>query len=247
MQEERKATAGYPIANGQPASPGRVSNRRPQGYTPPAPSSRVSAASYSARSAPRRSGFTRSPSPPRVQASELDQERIISLSQQCTEELNRKQQDKNALTEMLKEQKNKKMQYDAKLSKKKREVDSTVVQTLDLEKKLQMLNNTNKMMTAELAGLRSENERTQCDVDALREDLQKATNDYDRECGEVEQVKQTLFTYRKEITTETKRKDGVQQDLRAARTAFNLLMNRLDDMEKRNRAIKNCVANTINH
>ena len=36
------------------------------------------------------------------------------------------------------------------------------------------------------------------------------------------------------------------EDLRASRTAQNLMINRLDDIERRNKALKNCVANAIN-
>merc|ERR1712061_269776 len=137
------------------------------------------------------------------------------------------------------------MQYDAKISKKRREVDSTVVLTMDMEKKLQSVTGSNKMVIAELAGLRVENERLGAEVEILKNDLKEATSNYDHEVQEVEKLKQILHTYRKEINAETKQRDSVQQNLRASRTAQNLMINRLDDMEKRNRALKTCLADTF--
>jgi len=197
----------------------------------------------------------RSPSPPSsaavatqrgVNLSGLDHNSIVALSQSCTEELDVKLREKNALAKLLSDLKKKKMQYDAKMSKKRREVDSTVVQTMDMEKKLQAVQNTNKMVQAEVTGLRAENERMGTEVDHLRCNLREATESYDRELEEVERLKQMLYTYRKEIGVEAKQRDNVQQDLRASRTAQNLMINRLDDMEQRNRALKKCVAETFN-
>lgn len=177
---------------------------------------------------------------------DLDHRSIIAISQSCTEDLATKANSKNHLLEMLNANKKKKMQYDSRIGKKKREVDSTVVQTMEMEKKLQMIQNTNKMMTSELAGLRSENEKNEQQVEDLRKHLQQAKSDYEKECGEVERVKRMLYSYRKEINAEAKNRDNVQQDLRASRTAQSLMINRLDDMEKRNRALKTCVVNTFN-
>merc|ERR1711920_310972 len=167
-------------------------------------------------------------------------------SQSCTEDLDMKLREKNALTKLLGELKKKKMQYDAKIAKKRREVDTTIVQTMDMEKKLQALTSSNKMVGAEVAGLRSENERYAAEVDNLRNDFNEAKATWVKECEEVERLKQMLYTYRKEINMESKQRDNVQQDLRASRTAQNLMIHRLDDMEKRNRALKTCVADTFN-
>lgn len=177
---------------------------------------------------------------------EVDQRSIIQLSQACTEELDVKTREKNALMKLLSDLKKKKMQADAKLGKKKRETDQAIVQTMDLEKKLNSINNSNRLMTAELTGLRSENERLEGDVEILRKDFSDATCNYDEKCAEVEKLRRMLHSYRKEIGVETKHRDNVQQDLRASRTAQNLMIHRLDDMEKRNRALKSCVASTIN-
>merc|ERR1719240_2426194 len=101
-------------------------------------------------------------------------------------------------------------------------------------------------MSSELAGLRKDNENLEAEVEALRHSYKEATLNYEKECSEVDRVKRMLFSYRKEINAEAKQKDSVQQDLRASRTAQSLMLNRLDDMEKRNRALKTCVANTFN-
>merc|ERR1711920_930372 len=167
-------------------------------------------------------------------------------SQSCTEDLDMKLREKNALTKLLGELKKKKMQYDAKIAKKRREVDGTIVQTMEMEKKLHTLTSSNKMVGAEVSGLRSENERLSVETETLRRDLKEASVTFEKECTEVERLKQLLFTYRKEINMESKQRDNVQQDLRASRTAQNLMIHRLDDMEKRNRALKTCVADTFN-
>jgi len=157
-----------------------------------------------------------------------------------------KLREKNALSDLLAELKKKKMQYDARGGKKKREVDTTIVQTMDMEKKLAQLNNSNKMMSAELTGLRKDNEYLEGEVEELRRSFKEATMNYEKECADVDKVKRMLINYRKEINSEAKLRDNVQQDLRASRTAQSLMINRLDDMEKRNRALKTCVANTFN-
>lgn len=235
MGSYEEPLGGYPMSNGR--------------AVPAAGLSRPSTAASSVRSGVG-GRLVRSSSPQapqaRINANELDHRSIIALSQSCTEDLTSKMQDKNRLLQMLNANKKKKMQYDARIGKKKREVDSTVVQTMDLEKKLQMLTNTCKMMQAELSGLRSENERTENEVEQLRKDLADGTEVYEAKCDEVEGVKRMHNSYRKEILGESKHRDSVQQDLRASRTAQNLMINRLDDMEKRNRALKNCVANTFN-
>jgi len=170
----------------------------------------------------------------------------MALSQTCTEDLTAKMREKNALSDLLSELKKKKMQYDARGGKKKREVDTTVVQTMEMEKKLQQLNNSNKMMTAELTGLRKDNEILEAEVEDLRRGFKEASLNYEKESADVEKVKRMLYNYRKEINAEAKLRDNVQQDLRASRTAQSLMINRLDDMEKRNRALRSCVANTFN-
>lgn len=177
---------------------------------------------------------------------ELDHHSIISLSQSCSEELDVKLREKNELARLLSELKKKTMQYDAKIAKRRRDNDSTVVQAMEMEKKLQNLQNSNRMVGAEMAGLRSESERLGVEVEHLKVDLKEATHSYEKECAEVERLKQMLQTYRKEISAETKQRDNVQQDLRQSRTAQNLMINRLDDMEKRNRALRSRVADTFN-
>jgi len=237
------ATGGYPQTNGATASP-QMSSRQRQ--SPPLARSRGSAGTSSSVSRGLGRGLARSPSPQRVNMNDLDHRSIIALSQTCTEDLTQKMREKNTLMELMAELKKKKMQYEAKGGKKKREVDSTIVQTMEMEKKLQQLANTNKMMASELSGLRAENERLEADVEALRRDFKQASDDYAKECKDVEDGKKLLYSYRKEINAEAKQRENVQQDLRASRTAQSLMINRLDDMEKRNRALKSCVANTFN-
>merc|ERR1719440_1022608 len=229
---------GYPVPNGVSAP------ARPSARGTPA-SARLSTAPASVRSS---RGLARSPSPSqqRINTNELDHRSIIALSQQCTEDLTVKMREKNAMADLLRELKKKKMQYDARGGKKKREVDTAIVQTMEMEKKLQQLNNANKMATSELAGLRKDNEILEAEVEDLRRSYKEATVNYEKECGEVDRVKRMLYSYRKEINSEAKLRDNVQQDLRASRTAQSLMINRLDDMEKRNRALKTCVANTFN-
>merc|ERR1719199_569056 len=247
-------SGGYPGQNGvnesgraQPSA-GRGGGAGTRGYYAGTPGSgRQSTAPSSVRSSNRGLGPQRSSSPTqRINMNELDHRSIIALSQQCTEELTIKMREKNSLADLLSDLKKKKMQYDARGGKKKREVDTAVVQTLEMEKKLQTLSNSNKMMTSELTGLRKENENMEAEVEDLRRSLKEASQSYQKECDEVDRVKQLLYSYRKEINAEAKLRDNVQQDLRASRTAQSLMINRLDDMEKRNRALKTCVANTFN-
>lgn len=229
---------------GRSPSPGKAREAAPALAPPPRPGRSPSPTSSAVVPASQRgmnlSGLG-------MNLSGLDHNSIVALSQSCTEELDVKLREKNALAKLLSDLKKKKMQYDTKMSKKRREVDSTVVQTMDMEKKLQAVrDNSNKMVQAEVTGLRSENERMGQEVDHLRGNLREATESYDRELEEVERLKQMLFTYRKEIGVEAKQRDNVQQDLRASRTAQSLMINRLDDMEQRNRALKKCVAETFN-
>eukprot|EP00933_Yihiella_yeosuensis_P056465 TRINITY_DN5565_c1_g3_i1.p1 TRINITY_DN5565_c1_g3~~TRINITY_DN5565_c1_g3_i1.p1 ORF type:complete len:247 (-),score=47.69 TRINITY_DN5565_c1_g3_i1:117-809(-) len=186
-------------------------------------------------------------SSPQFVANIVDQKSIMQMSQLCTEELDAKMREKSALTKHLKDLKISKMQYDNKLQKKKRDYDSAVVQTMEMDKKLQAISNGNRVMGAELTGLVSENDRLRAEVEALRADLAEASTAYERECEEIEGLKQALYATRKELANETRNRDTVQQDLRASKTAQTLMINRLDDIEKRNRALKTCVANTINH
>jgi len=195
-----------------------------------------------------KSDFRKS-SPQRIPmaANELDHKNIVVLSQSCTEDVDIKLREKSALAKLLSDLKKKKMQYDAKIAKKRREVDSTIVQTMEMEKKLQSIKSNNKMVESEVSGLRLENDRLTTEVDHLRRDLKEANASFDKECQEVEKLKQMLGTYRKELNIEMKARDNVQQDLRASRTAQNLMIDRVDEMEKRNRALKTCVADTFNH
>eukprot|EP00928_Gymnodinium_smaydae_P065793 TRINITY_DN48887_c0_g1_i1.p1 TRINITY_DN48887_c0_g1~~TRINITY_DN48887_c0_g1_i1.p1 ORF type:complete len:257 (-),score=70.18 TRINITY_DN48887_c0_g1_i1:253-948(-) len=194
-----------------------------------------------------RLGGARSPSPSsRVQLHEVDQRSIVQLSQTTTDDLDKRLREKSALTKMLQDLKKKKLQYDAKIAKKQREVDTTVVQTLDMNKKLEMVNSSNRITSSELTGLRQENERMEAEVSKLRDIYKEACESYERECFEVEKTKQLLQNYRKEIGSEGKQRDNLQSDLRASRTAQTLMINRLDEMEKRHRALKSCVVEAFN-
>ncbi|CAK9073632.1 Proteasome subunit beta type-3 [Durusdinium trenchii] len=180
-----------------------------------------------------------------MSVSGLDHKSIVAMSQLCTEDLDAKMREKSALSKQLADLKRAKLQYDTKLQKKKKEDDSVIVQTMDMEKKLQTLNNSNRVATAELSGLGAENERLRQDIDALRSHLQEATVAYETECEALKGLKQALQATRKELAAETKQRDVVQQDLRASRTAQTLMINRLDDIERRNKALKNCVASAM--
>lgn len=177
---------------------------------------------------------------------ELDHRSIVAMSQSCTEELEAKLGEKAQLTKMLGDLKKKKMQLDTKLAKKRREVDTALVQTIDYEKKVQVLSSSNKTVGAEVSGLRADNDRMGAEVERLRRDLSEANNNFAAEVAEVERLRQVLFNYRKEVGQESKQRDTIQQDLRATRTAQSLMINRLDSMEKRNRALKTCVADAFN-
>mmetsp|Transcript_32012 Transcript_32012/g.75044 ORF Transcript_32012/g.75044 Transcript_32012/m.75044 type:complete len:294 (-) Transcript_32012:74-955(-) len=192
------------------------------------------------------SGYARSPSPQRVAMSELDQRSIVTLSQLCTEDLDVKTREKNALTKLLADLKKKKLQYEAKIMKKRKEVDTTVVKTRELEQKLQAATNNNRVLNSELSGLLLENQRLQAEVEDVRQSYKEVAASFDRECEDVEKLTQTLYNYRKEINAEAKHRDSVQQELRVSKTAQTLMINRLDDMEKRSRALKTCVADTFN-
>lgn len=169
----------------------------------------------------------------------------MTLSQQCTEDLSVKMREKNALTDFIGELKRQKMQYDSKNAKKNREVDVTVVQTMEMEKKLRQITNANKLLTAEFNGLRKENENLEEEIENLRRHYKEKSDSYESECEEVDTLKRTLYSYRKEINAESKLRDNVQQDLRASRAAQTLMIQRLDDVAKRNRALRSCVVNTI--
>lgn len=177
---------------------------------------------------------------------DLDHRHIVALSQSCTEEMEAKLREKAQLTKLLGDQKKKKMQLDAKLTKKRREVDTTIVQTIDLEKKMQALGSANKTANAEVSGLRAETDRMTAEVDRLRQQLLDASDSFAMQVAEVERLRQALYMYRKEVGQEGKLRDTVQQDLRATRTAQSLMINRLDSMEKRNKALKSCVAGAFN-
>jgi len=191
---------------------------------------------------------TRSPSPQHrgVAVNELDHRSIVALSQSCTDDLEVKQREKQALTKLLSDLKKKKLAYENKHAKKLKEVDTTIVQTMELEKKLKALLDTIKMMSAEVAGFRAEKEKLENEVDKEKVRLKEACDNYAKESLTVEKLKRSVFIHRKELSAEAKIRDNVQQDLRASRTAQSLMINRLDDMEKRNRALKTCVADAIN-
>lgn len=180
-------------------------------------------------------------------AGDLDHRSIVALSQTATSEMEAKQREKAHLAKQLADLKKRKMQLDTRLTKKQREVDTALVQTIDLDKKNQVLASANKTANAEVSGLRAENDRTSAEVDRLREFLREASMNFAAEKAEVERLQQVLFMYRKEVGQETKLRDAVQQDLRATRTAQNLMINRLDSMEKRNRALKTCVVDAFNN
>eukprot|EP00929_Paragymnodinium_shiwhaense_P069953 TRINITY_DN35360_c0_g2_i1.p1 TRINITY_DN35360_c0_g2~~TRINITY_DN35360_c0_g2_i1.p1 ORF type:complete len:240 (+),score=53.56 TRINITY_DN35360_c0_g2_i1:82-801(+) len=228
-------TQGY-TANGAGDGSGRFSPPPRYRGTAPGSTSRLSS----------RQG-ARSASPPKMNLNELDHKAIVALSQQTTDELEVKQREKSALTKLLAELKRRKLTMDGKVSKKHRDIDQTIVQTMEMNKKLENIAASNKMMSSELAGLRSENERMEAEVEQLRANFQEATVTYDKECVNVEKAKRLLYNYRKEISAETKQRDNIQSDLRASRTAQLLMINRLDEMEKRSHALRSCVANTFSH
>ncbi|CAK9061393.1 unnamed protein product [Durusdinium trenchii] len=221
---------------------GHAESRTKKAY-PAALSSRTSVSSRGAPGTSPQPGSIRAQRP--MSVSGLDHKSIVAMSQLCTEDLDAKMREKSALSKQLADLKRAKLQYDTKLQKKKKEDDSVIVQTMDMEKKLQTLNNSNRVATAELSGLGAENERLRQDIDALRSHLQEATVAYETECEALEGLKQALQATRKELAAETKQRDVVQQDLRASRTAQTLMINRLDDIERRNKALKNCVASAM--
>merc|ERR1719464_1667600 len=102
------------------------------------------------------------------------------------------------------------MQYDAKIAKKLREMDTTVVQTLEMEKKLHSILSTNKMVNAEVAGTRLETERLGVELEQLRRDLKDANESFERECAEVERLTQLLHNYRKQVNAEARQREQVQ-------------------------------------
>jgi len=178
--------------------------------------------------------------------SSADHRNIVALSQSCTEDLEAKLREKAQLTKYIAELKKKKMAWDSKLTKKRKEVDTTLVHTIDMEKKLHVLNGSNKTVGAEVAGLRTANERETQEVERLKALLREVNTNCERELAEVERLKQVLHGFRRDIAVEAKNRENIHQDLRATKTAQNLMLNRLDSMEKRNRALKTCVANTFN-
>mmetsp|Transcript_12014 Transcript_12014/g.21300 ORF Transcript_12014/g.21300 Transcript_12014/m.21300 type:complete len:238 (-) Transcript_12014:57-770(-) len=191
----------------------------------------------------------RSSSPQRlsVAASGVDDKSIITLSQLCTEDLDAKLREKNDLIKLMNDLKKSKTQYDIRIAKKKKEFDQTTVQTMEMDKRLGATTNSNRVSSAEVAGLMGENSRLKQDVETLRANLTEAIAAYERECEEIEGLKQALQQTRKDLGAETRTRDMVQQDLRASRTAQTLMINRLDDIERRSRVLKNTVANTINN
>merc|ERR1719215_1557074 len=97
--------------------------------------------------------------------SSADHRNIVALSQSCTEDLEAKLREKAQLTKYIAELKKKKMAWDSKLTKKRKEVDTTLVHTIDMEKKLHVPNGSNKTVGAEVAGLRTANERETQEVE----------------------------------------------------------------------------------
>lgn len=178
--------------------------------------------------------------------SSVDHRNIVALSQSCTEELEAKLREKAQLIKYIAELKKKKMAWDAKLTKKRKEVDTTLVQTIEMEKKLHVLNGSNKTVGAEVAGLRTATDRETQEVDRLKALVVQVSANCEREVAEVNRLKQILQGFRRDVAVEAKNRENIHQDLRATKTAQNLMLNRLDSMEKRNRALKNCVANTFN-
>jgi len=233
------ARPGSPTAS--KAAPGRGSPSRPFSQ----PTSSPTSSARGGRGVMGGSG--RSPSPQgRMNINDLDQRRIVELSQSTTGDLDLKLREKTALTKLLADLKKKKLQFDTKISKKSREVDTTAVQTIEMNKKLEQMNASNKMMAAELNGLRSETERLEAEVEERRQQFQEASGNFSSMQQQVERDRRMINNYRKEIHTEAKQRDNIQSDLRASRTAQSLMINRLDEMEKRNKALKTCVADTFN-
>mmetsp|Transcript_84707 Transcript_84707/g.152703 ORF Transcript_84707/g.152703 Transcript_84707/m.152703 type:complete len:240 (+) Transcript_84707:52-771(+) len=200
-----------------------------------------------------RPNYGRSPSPQRPSAmavrhvDQVDEKSILALSQMCTEELDTRMREKNALTKFLADVKRSKQTYETKIQRKKRDSDSVTVQTMDLDKKLQGINGSNRVTAAEVGGICTENEKLRVEVEAIKVDLVEANAAWERECEEIEGLKQAIYATRKELSNEAKHRDTVQQDLRVNRTAQTLMVNRLDDITRRNRILKTTVANTINY
>merc|ERR1712032_1618006 len=122
-----------------------------------------------------------------------------------------------------------------------REVDRHIVQTKEWERKLQGLQSSIKMMTGELNGLRGENERLEADVDTLRKELHEASLTFDKSSQEVDRLQRTIFYHRKELGSESRQRGDVQQDLRATKAAQTLMINRVDQIDKRSRALRTSV------
>merc|ERR1711903_54499 len=99
---------------------------------------------------------------------EVDHENILALSQTCAEDPQARLREKSASAKLATELKQKKLQCEAKYAKKMQEYDRTVVQTKEMEAKLAAITNSNRIISAELSGLRAENERTSGIVEQLR-------------------------------------------------------------------------------
>jgi chromosome segregation ATPase len=181
-----------------------------------------------------------------VDVNALDHKGVVAISQQCTEDLEAKTREKTALAKTLAALKKSKLQYETKLAKKKKEVDTHVVQMIEMDKKLQLITNQNRMMTSELTGLCSENDKLRQDVEQLQRDFREASSSFEHEKEAVEKLRKKLFEYRKEITTEGRKRDELASDLRAHKLMQSLTISRLDDMEKKHRAMKTCLKGAIN-
>lgn len=151
--------------------------------------------------------------------SELGLESIVALSLSCSEDLDVKFREETDLAKLLADLKRKKTQYDARIARKRREVDSSIVQNMEMERELQAFVGSNKVVSAKVAGMGLENERLAAEVEHLRRGLKEASASYEKECLAVEKLKQMLFTYREETGAGAKQRGGVQQELRASRTA----------------------------
>mmetsp|Transcript_24325 Transcript_24325/g.58983 ORF Transcript_24325/g.58983 Transcript_24325/m.58983 type:complete len:196 (+) Transcript_24325:42-629(+) len=181
--------------------------------------------------------------PPRRDAAEP--QAIIGQSQLCTEELEAKTREKKALVRLLDDVKKKKLLLATRIAKKKREMDAATIQTIEIERKTQLLANQSRVSESELQGVKKENEKLGLEVEQLQRDLQAVQLTYEQELQQSEQLKKMVQSVRREIASETRQRDVVQHDLQASRTAQALMQERLAALEARNRALMTCVVDTL--
>merc|ERR1719261_371518 len=175
----------------------------------------------------------------------LDQQSIVYTTQACAEDLEAKAREKKALLSLLQDLRRKKLHIAAKMAKKRREADSLQVETMERDKKIAECNNQNRIGEAESVGTDNEIRKLETEIETLLMDLDAAKKAYDKEAAECEEIKRTLSSYRKEIETDTRRRDSVLAELRASRTASRLMEDRVNQAQEERRALLSCVRDTI--